>query len=120
MKVFFFPLLKVIRKSQCLDEVLAKLDPQAAHNHFKAVKKWKAKHEHSSPRDGAFLLFSQKKLAKVMAEVEGQLGELVNGRNGATLQVMSHLKHLVLIESNETYYGQKLYNKCSIFISDSG
>lgn len=79
--------LKVIRKSQCLDEVLAKLDPQAARSHFKAIKKWKAKHEQSSPRDGAFLLFSQKKLGKIKAQSEGQLGVMTNGRDGATLQV---------------------------------
>lgn len=95
MIIFYFFFMKVIRKSQCLDEVLAKLDPKAAHSHFKAIKKWKAKHEHSSARDGAFLLFSQKKLGKIKAEAEGQLGELANGRDCATLQVMHHFKHLL-------------------------
>ncbi|XP_053361431.1 DNA-directed RNA polymerase I subunit RPA1 [Clarias gariepinus] len=87
-----FPFIKdnfeVIRKSQCLDEVLAKLDPEAAYKHFKAIKKWKAKHVHSSPRDGAFLHFSQKKLSKLKAQAEGLSGELTNGRDNATLQLV--------------------------------
>ncbi|MBN3305594.1 RPA1 polymerase, partial [Amia calva] len=58
---------EVIKKSKCLDEVLSKMDPQAAYNHFRAIKKWKAKRENCSPRQGAFLLFSQKKLAKLQA-----------------------------------------------------
>lgn len=76
---------QVIRKSKCLDEVLAKLDPQAATNHFKAIRKWKAKREHLSPREGAFLLFSQKKLKKAERQA---LENLANGRDTATLKVM--------------------------------
>ncbi|KAL6479964.1 hypothetical protein MHYP_G00109970 [Metynnis hypsauchen] len=87
-----FPFIRdnyeVIRKSACLDEVLAKLDPQAAERHFQAIKRWKAKHEHASPRNGAFLLFSQKKLGKIKAEVEGLSGGLDNGRDAATLQLI--------------------------------
>ncbi|TST60384.1 DNA-directed RNA polymerase I subunit RPA1 [Bagarius yarrelli] len=89
-----FPFIKdnfeVIRKSQCLDEVLVKLDPQAARSHFKAIKKWKAKNELLSPRHGAFLLFSQKKLGKFKAQAEGQLGYFTNGRDNATLQLMDN------------------------------
>ncbi|KAF7707147.1 DNA-directed RNA polymerase I subunit RPA1 [Silurus meridionalis] len=89
-----FPFIKdnfeVIRKSQCLDEVLAKLDPQAAHSHFKAIKKWKAKHAHSSPRDGAFLYFSQKKLGKIKSRAEGQSGEFVNGRDNTIAQLIEN------------------------------
>ncbi|XP_062856932.1 DNA-directed RNA polymerase I subunit RPA1 [Trichomycterus rosablanca] len=87
-----FPFIKenyeVIRKSQCLDEVLAKLDPNAAQSHFRAIRKWRAKHANVSPRDGAFLLFSQKKLGQIMAESEGLSGESVNGRDNATLQLL--------------------------------
>ncbi|XP_053486245.1 DNA-directed RNA polymerase I subunit RPA1 [Ictalurus furcatus] len=104
-----FPFIKdnfeVIRKAQCLDEVLAKLDPQAAHSHSKAVKKWKAKHELSSPRNGAFLLFSQKKLGKIKAQAEGQLGELINGRDNASLQVMESWK--TMEESRRVKYLKK-------------
>uniref|UniRef100_A0A6Q2WWD0 DNA-directed RNA polymerase subunit n=1 Tax=Esox lucius TaxID=8010 RepID=A0A6Q2WWD0_ESOLU len=76
---------EVIRKSKCLDEVLAKLDPQAAANHFKAIRKWKARREHLSPRDGAFLLFSKKKLKRAESQA---LESLANGRDIATLQVL--------------------------------
>lgn len=82
---------QVIRKSKCLDEVLAKMDPQTSNNHFNAIKKWKSKREHVSPRDGAFLLYSQKKLAKLKAQSMSQ--ELSNGRDGATLQVTEHFVH---------------------------
>ncbi|XP_022539298.2 DNA-directed RNA polymerase I subunit RPA1 [Astyanax mexicanus] len=93
-----FPFIKenyeVIRKSKCLDEVLAKLDPKAAQSHFQAIKKWKAKHEHASPRTGAFLLFSQKKLGKMKAEAEGLSVDLNNGRVALTLQLMEKWKTL--------------------------
>uniref|UniRef100_A0A8B9KTY7 DNA-directed RNA polymerase subunit n=1 Tax=Astyanax mexicanus TaxID=7994 RepID=A0A8B9KTY7_ASTMX len=93
-----FPFIKenyeVIRKSKCLDEVLAKLDPKAAQSHFQAIKKWKAKHEHASPRTGAFLLFSQKKLGKMKAEAEGPSVDLNNGRVALTLQLMEKWKTL--------------------------
>lgn len=102
-----FPFIKdnyeVIRKSKCLDEVLAKMDPVAALNHFKAIKKWKAKHEHASPRDGAFLLFSQKKMSKLKAQVEGH--ELVNGREEATLQLIERWR--ALDESGRMRYSKK-------------
>lgn len=77
--------LQVIRKSKCLDEVLSKMDSSVSANHQKAIKKWKMKREKGSPRDGAFLLFSQKKLAKMKAQAENAL--LTNGRETATLQV---------------------------------
>ncbi|XP_014822463.1 PREDICTED: DNA-directed RNA polymerase I subunit RPA1 [Poecilia mexicana] len=56
---------EVIRKSQNLDSVLARLDPHTAAHHFTAIQRWKAKRELACPRTGAFLLFSQKKLAKL-------------------------------------------------------
>ncbi|XP_023184312.1 DNA-directed RNA polymerase I subunit RPA1 [Xiphophorus maculatus] len=56
---------EVIRRSQDLDSVLARLDPHTAARHFTAIQRWKAKRELACPRRGAFLLFSQKKLAKL-------------------------------------------------------
>ncbi|XP_073710148.1 DNA-directed RNA polymerase I subunit RPA1 [Misgurnus anguillicaudatus] len=94
---------EVIRKSKCLDEVLAKMDPQAAYNHFKAIKRWKAKHERVSPRDGAFLLYSQKKLGKMKAETTSQT--LTNGRDAATLQLLERWGDLD--ESNRMKYLKK-------------
>ncbi|MBN3323709.1 RPA1 polymerase, partial [Atractosteus spatula] len=85
-----FPFIKdnyeVIKKSKCLDEALSKMDSEASSKHFRAIQKWKTKHENSSPRQGAFLLFSQKKLAKLQAHCEQ--GSLVNSRTLATQQLM--------------------------------
>ncbi|XP_030650182.1 DNA-directed RNA polymerase I subunit RPA1 [Chanos chanos] len=93
-----FPFIKdnyeVIRKSKCLDEVLARLDTQAAVQHFNAIRKWKAKHEHVSPRQGAFLLFSQKKLGKMKSRTQDQLNDLNNGRDTATLQLLERWRSL--------------------------
>lgn len=77
--------LQVIRKSKCLDEVLSKMDSSVSANHQKAIRKWKMKREMGSPREGAFLLFSQKKLAKTKARCESVV--LTDGREAATLQV---------------------------------
>uniref|UniRef100_A0A8C5GM60 DNA-directed RNA polymerase subunit n=1 Tax=Gouania willdenowi TaxID=441366 RepID=A0A8C5GM60_GOUWI len=43
---------EVIRRSQGLDEVLARLDPHAAAKHFAALQRWKAKREVACPRRG--------------------------------------------------------------------
>ncbi|AWP12514.1 DNA-directed RNA polymerase [Scophthalmus maximus] len=56
---------EVIQRSQGLDKIMARLDPQAASQHFAAIQRWNAKREVACPRRGAFLLFSQKKLAKL-------------------------------------------------------
>uniref|UniRef100_A0A7N8YN88 DNA-directed RNA polymerase subunit n=1 Tax=Mastacembelus armatus TaxID=205130 RepID=A0A7N8YN88_9TELE len=56
---------EVIKRSQGLDNVLAHLDPQTASQHFTAIQRWKAKRDRACPRRGAFLFFSQKKLAKL-------------------------------------------------------
>ncbi|XP_051716856.1 LOW QUALITY PROTEIN: DNA-directed RNA polymerase I subunit RPA1 [Ctenopharyngodon idella] len=102
-----FPFIKdnyeVIRKSKCLDEVLAKMDSQAAFNHFKAIRRWKAKHERVSPRDGAFLLYSQKKLSHSKSQVGYQ--ELANGRKAATLQLLERWR--ALDESGRMKYLKK-------------
>uniref|UniRef100_M3ZP94 DNA-directed RNA polymerase subunit n=1 Tax=Xiphophorus maculatus TaxID=8083 RepID=M3ZP94_XIPMA len=68
---------EVIRRSQDLDSVLARLDPHTAARHFTAIQRWKAKRELACPRRGAFLLFSQKKLAKLRELVKDwhSLGE---------------------------------------------
>lgn len=94
---------EVIRKSKCLDEVLAKMDSGATFSHFKAIKKWKSKHECVSPRDGAFLLYSQKKLSKLKCQVETQT--LANGREPATLQLLENWR--ALDESGRRKYLKK-------------
>ncbi|KAM6452106.1 DNA-directed RNA polymerase I subunit RPA1 isoform 1-T1 [Liasis olivaceus] len=78
---------KVIQKSKHLDEVLPKMNPQQACRQFRSVKRWQVKHQQSLRRKGGFLLFSQKKLAGVRAQIP--TGELVNGRDPATLQLLN-------------------------------
>uniref|UniRef100_A0A8C9ZCF4 DNA-directed RNA polymerase subunit n=1 Tax=Sander lucioperca TaxID=283035 RepID=A0A8C9ZCF4_SANLU len=39
---------KVIKRSQCLDEVLARLDPKTASKHFASIQRWRAKREVSN------------------------------------------------------------------------
>lgn len=56
---------EVIRKSQGLDQVMSRLDPEAARKHFTAIQRWKTKHQTADPRQGGFLLYSQKHMAKV-------------------------------------------------------
>ncbi|XP_070692657.1 DNA-directed RNA polymerase I subunit RPA1 [Pempheris klunzingeri] len=78
---------EVIKRSQGMDEVLARLDPQAADQHFAAIQRWRAKRERACPRRGAFLLFSQKKLAKLQ-QTEQRTEPDVHGRNAAVLQLI--------------------------------
>lgn len=78
---------EVIKRSQGLDSVMARLDPQSAAKHFEAIQRWKAKRETASPWRGAFLMFSQKKLAK-MAQTEQGVGPHVSGRIATTLKLM--------------------------------
>ncbi|XP_048459016.1 DNA-directed RNA polymerase I subunit RPA1 [Rhincodon typus] len=75
-----------IKKSKHLEEVLSKLDSQAASKWHKAIKKWKAKHPDSVPRLGAFLLYSQKKWNKI--KNMNPEGEWVNTRDPATQQLL--------------------------------
>lgn len=77
--------LQVIQKTNHLDEALARMESHQANQQFKAIKKWRARHQNSVQREGGFLLFSQKKLASVKAQLPG--GEIKNGRDPATLQV---------------------------------
>uniref|UniRef100_A0A8D2Q056 DNA-directed RNA polymerase subunit n=1 Tax=Zosterops lateralis melanops TaxID=1220523 RepID=A0A8D2Q056_ZOSLA len=77
---------EVIQKTNHLDEALARMESHQANQQFKAIKKWRARHQNSVQREGGFLLFSQKKLASVKAQLPG--GEIKNGRDPATLQLL--------------------------------
>nr|XP_023655802.1 DNA-directed RNA polymerase I subunit RPA1 [Paramormyrops kingsleyae] len=83
---------EVIRTSKCLDEVLSKMDPQEVESHFRAIERWKAKQQAASARQGAFLLFSQKKLAKLKSQ--NPPGGLQEGRDGCSLQLMERWQSL--------------------------
>ncbi|KAM3613299.1 uncharacterized protein V6R79_023616 [Siganus canaliculatus] len=95
---------EVIKKSQGLDEILARLDSQSARQHFKAIQRWKGKRELACPRLGAFLLFSQKKMAKLQ-ETELITNPSVNGRNSAVHQVVEQWQSLE--ESSRLKYRKK-------------
>uniref|UniRef100_A0A3Q3FIR8 DNA-directed RNA polymerase subunit n=1 Tax=Labrus bergylta TaxID=56723 RepID=A0A3Q3FIR8_9LABR len=103
-----FPFLEdnyeVINGSQGLDSVLARLDPQTASQHFAAIQRWKAKRETACPRRGAFLLFSQKKLAKVK-EAEPTAEPDVNGRKATTQQLIQQWNSLD--ESSRSKYSRR-------------
>ncbi|KAI1883829.1 hypothetical protein AGOR_G00236030 [Albula goreensis] len=83
---------EVIGKSRGLEEVLGRMDSEAAARHFRAVRKWKARRESGSARVGPFLLFSQKKLAKLKSHCEP--GELINGMASWTITLF-HGMHIV-------------------------
>ncbi|XP_051865519.1 DNA-directed RNA polymerase I subunit RPA1 [Pristis pectinata] len=73
---------EVIKKSKHLEEVLSKMDCEAAAKCHKAIKKWKARHPAPYPRLGAFLLFSQKKLDRI--KEANPEGEMINTREPVT------------------------------------
>ncbi|NXL86536.1 RPA1 polymerase, partial [Alectura lathami] len=77
---------EVIQKTNHLDEALARMESHQANQHFKAIRKWQARHQSSVQREGGFLMFSQKKMASVKAQIAG--GESKNGRDPATLQLL--------------------------------
>uniref|UniRef100_UPI0037E9A883 DNA-directed RNA polymerase I subunit RPA1 n=1 Tax=Semicossyphus pulcher TaxID=241346 RepID=UPI0037E9A883 len=95
---------EVIKRSQGLDSVLARLDSQIASQHFEAIQRWKAKRETACPRRGAFLLFSQKKLAK-LKQTEQRAEPDVGGRNAATHQLIQQWHSLD--ESSKSKYSRK-------------
>lgn len=95
---------EVIRRSQGLDEILARLDPQTANQHFAAIQRWKTKREVACPRRGAFLLFSQKKLTK-LNQTEQSTEPDVCGRNAAVQQVIQQWHSLD--ESSRSKYSKK-------------
>lgn len=77
---------EVIKMSKHLDEVLAKMTPEQANEHFRLIKRWRAKNPVRVSRQGAFLMYSQKKMAEL--QTEDQMGELINGRSFATQQLL--------------------------------
>ncbi|GLD62726.1 DNA-directed RNA polymerase I subunit RPA1, partial [Lates japonicus] len=95
---------EVIHRSQGLDKILARLDPQTASQHFAAIQRWKAKRELACPRRGAFLLFSQKKLAK-LKQTEQTTEPNVCGRNAAVLQLTQQWHSLD--EASRSKYSRK-------------
>ncbi|XP_056138723.1 DNA-directed RNA polymerase I subunit RPA1 [Lampris incognitus] len=95
---------EVIRKTQALDEVLSRLDPQAANRHFAAIQRWKTKQQRACPRQGAFLLFSEKKLPKLKQLMEGEV-TLTGGRDAPTLQLVNRWRSLE--HDNQLKYSKK-------------
>lgn len=97
---------EVIKRSQGLDEVLARLDPHTANKHFGAIQRWRAKREVACPRRGAFLLFSQKKLAKLkQTEEQRTEPQHVHSRRAAALQLVQQWHSLD--ESSRSKYSRK-------------
>ncbi|XP_065517462.1 DNA-directed RNA polymerase I subunit RPA1 [Lathamus discolor] len=98
---------EVIQKTKHLDEALARMESHQASQQFKAIKKWRAKHQNSVQREGGFLMFSQKKMASVKAQIPG--GEIKNGRDAATLQL---LKMWYELDEKKRRKYMKKTNKC--------
>ncbi|NXJ01209.1 RPA1 polymerase, partial [Psophia crepitans] len=98
---------EVIQKTNHLDEALARMESHQANQQFKAIKKWRARHQNSAQREGGFLTFSQKKMAIVKAQIPG--GEIKNGRDPATLQL---LKMWYELDEKKRRKYLKKTNKC--------
>ncbi|NWS53194.1 RPA1 polymerase, partial [Chunga burmeisteri] len=98
---------EVIQKANHLDEALARMESHQANEQFKAIKKWRTRHQNSVQREGGFLMFSQKKMASVKAQVPG--GEIKNGRDPATLQL---LKMWYELDEKKRRKYLKKTNKC--------
>ncbi|KFP11170.1 DNA-directed RNA polymerase I subunit RPA1, partial [Egretta garzetta] len=98
---------EVIQKTNHLDEALGRMESHQANQQFKAIKKWRARHQNSVQREGGFLMFSQKKMASVKALIPG--GEIKNGRDPATLQL---LKMWYEISEKKRRKYLKKTNKC--------
>ncbi|KAM9329754.1 DNA-directed RNA polymerase I subunit RPA1 [Gastrophryne carolinensis] len=109
---------EVIKRSKHLDEVLSRLDSEQASRHCQAIKKWKAKHPPPYERMGAFLLYSQKKMAAARALYGND--EYENGRHLAAKQVME--AWFALDEKSRRKYlkrGSRLPDPClSVFRPD--
>ncbi|NXU55669.1 RPA1 polymerase, partial [Turnix velox] len=84
-----FPFLadnyEAIQKANHLDEALARMESHQATQQFRAIKKWRSRHQNSVRREGGFLIFCKKKMASVKALMSG--GEMNNGRDPAALQL---------------------------------
>uniref|UniRef100_A0A3Q2QBA7 DNA-directed RNA polymerase subunit n=1 Tax=Fundulus heteroclitus TaxID=8078 RepID=A0A3Q2QBA7_FUNHE len=78
---------EVIRRSQNLDNVVARLDTHSANRHFAAIQRWKAKREMAS-----FLMFCQKKLAKLREAM--QVTEPLASQDPAVLQLVKDWRSL--------------------------
>ncbi|NXW02553.1 RPA1 polymerase, partial [Fregetta grallaria] len=98
---------EVIQKTNHLDEALARMESHQANQQFKAIKKWRARHQNSVQREGGFLMFSQKKMASVKAQIPA--GEIKNGRDPATLQL---LKMWYELDEKKRRKYLKKTNKC--------
>ncbi|KFP68973.1 DNA-directed RNA polymerase I subunit RPA1, partial [Cariama cristata] len=98
---------EVIQKANHLDEALARMESHQANEQFKAIKKWRTRHQNSVQREGGFLMFSQKKMASVKAQIPG--GEIKNGRDPATLQL---LKMWYELDEKKRRKYLKKTNKC--------
>uniref|UniRef100_A0A8B9VRB4 DNA-directed RNA polymerase subunit n=1 Tax=Anas zonorhyncha TaxID=75864 RepID=A0A8B9VRB4_9AVES len=98
---------EVIQKANHLDEALARMESHQANQQFKAIGKWQARHQNSVQREGGFLMFSQKKMASVKAQMPA--GESKNGRDPATLQL---LKMWYELDEKKRRKYQKKTNKC--------
>ncbi|XP_010147056.1 PREDICTED: DNA-directed RNA polymerase I subunit RPA1, partial [Eurypyga helias] len=98
---------EVIQKTNHLDEALARMESHQAKQQFKAIRKWRARHQNSVQREGGFLMFSQKKMASVKAQIPG--GEIKNGRDPATLQL---LKMWYELDEKKRRKYLKKTNKC--------
>ncbi|NXS53970.1 RPA1 polymerase, partial [Brachypteracias leptosomus] len=98
---------EVIQKTNHLDEALARMQSHQATQQFKAIKKWRTRHQNSVRREGGFLTFSQKKMASVKAQIPG--GEIKNGRDPATLQL---LKMWYELDEKKRRKYLKKTNKC--------
>ncbi|XP_068535714.1 DNA-directed RNA polymerase I subunit RPA1 [Anas acuta] len=98
---------EVIQKANHLDEALARMESHQANQQFKAIRKWQARHQSSVQREGGFLMFSQKKMASVKAQMPA--GESKNGRDPATLQL---LKMWYELDEKKRRKYQKKTNKC--------
>ncbi|XP_049650360.1 DNA-directed RNA polymerase I subunit RPA1 isoform X2 [Accipiter gentilis] len=98
---------EVIQKTNHLDEALARMESHQANQQFKAIKKWRARHQNSVQREGGFLMFCQKKMASVKAQITG--GEIKNGRDPATLQL---LKMWYELDEKKRRKYMKKTNKC--------
>ncbi|NXC74322.1 RPA1 polymerase, partial [Anhinga anhinga] len=98
---------EVIQKTNHMDEALARMECHQANQQFKAIKKWRARHQNSVQREGGFLMFSRKKMASVKAQNPG--GEIKNGRDPATLQV---LKMWYELDEKKRRKYLKKTNKC--------
>ncbi|CAI9543121.1 unnamed protein product [Staurois parvus] len=79
---------EVIKQSKSLDEVLSRMDSEQAGQQSHSIRKWKVKHPAPYQRLGAFLLYSQKKMAAARALCGAE--QYDNGRELAAKQLMDN------------------------------